>query len=158
MNTPHTDPINFHEKSAWAVLISTVVIYGAYFVAVFAMPAAEVGAPITLFFLLVGAVVAQIIALTVSHILFAVREAPEAEDERDRLIDLKSDRVGAWVLAAGAMLIVLALIAGGTIGAASDSSWNIPGPFIMGNLLLLVFVLSEIVKRVSQVVHYRKGV
>jgi len=159
MSQPHPEPIHFQEKSAWAVLISTFLIYGAYFVVVLiTMSATEDRAPDKLFYLLIGAVIAQVIALTVSHILFAVRAAPESKDERDHVIELKSDRIGGWVLGAGAMLVVLTLIAGGTIGSDGDSALRFPGYFVMGNLLLLVFVLSEIVKRVSQVVYYRSGV
>lgn len=159
MSQPHPDPIHFQEKSAWAVLISTFLIYGAYFVViVITMSATEERAPDNLFYLLIGAIIAQIIALTASHILFAVRAAPESKDERDHVIELKSDRIGGWVLGTGVMLVILTLVAGGTFGAEADSALRLPGSFVTGNLLLMVFVLSEIVKRVSQVIYYRKGV
>ncbi len=151
-------PAAFEEKSAWAVLGSTVLVWGAYFIAAVALPAPPEARPFPLFFFFIGAVIAQVIILTAAHIAFAIHARPDAADERDRLIDLKSDRNGGWVLNFGAMLVALALVWGGTFDRLPFPPWSMPAPYIFGNLLVLVFVLATVVKHVTQIAYYRRGV
>ncbi|MPY86745.1 MAG: hypothetical protein GEU99_02365 [Luteitalea sp.] len=150
-------PMPFEEKSAWAVVASTVLVWGAYFSAAVALPAPPDVKPFPLFFFFIGAVVAQVVILVVAHIAFAIRAAPGPTDERDRLIELKADRNGDWVLSVGTMCVALVLIWGGTFNALPFPPWSMPAPYVFGNLLVLLFVLAEIVKRLLQIAYYRRG-
>lgn len=153
-----TVPMPFEEKSAWAVLGSTVLVWGAYFVLAAMLPVPSEVRPFPMFFLFIAAVTVQVVILTVAHIGMAIRAQPGPVDERDRLIELKADRNGGWVLSVGAMCIALVMIWGGTFKALPFPPWSMPGPYVFGHLIVLVFALAEVVKRVSQVRYYRRGV
>jgi len=151
-------PKPFEEKIAWTVLGSMVLVWGLYFAAAVALPVPPEAKPFPSFFFFVGAVVAQVIILIVATIALAMHSRPEPSDERDRLIELMSDRNGAWVLSFGAMMVALVLVWGGTFDRLPFPPWSMPTPYVFGNLLVFVFVLAEVVKRISQIAYYRRGI
>lgn len=67
-----------------------------------------------------------------------------AEDERDRLIALRGERVGGYVLALG--------VFGGLVLAMAE----LP-PFYIAHALLLAWVLAELVEGATRIVLYRRG-
>jgi flagellar biosynthesis protein FliQ len=91
--------MNFHEKSAWACLVSILVVYTPYFWTVFQRPMATVGlfvtAVIILAVLLTGFHIAN--ALAARSIRDTVTTPPH--DELDRIIELKSAKLSGTVLA-----------------------------------------------------------
>ncbi len=105
--------MSYHEKSAWACLISIVVVFAPYFLVVFGHPTAYVG-------LFVAAVVGLITLLVGFHVVNAIVTAsihktghtPKA-DELDQIIELRAARLSGLVLG----IIVLAWSVGVMLGA-----------------------------------------
>jgi hypothetical protein len=94
---------------------------------------------------MIGSVIAFIIILVIAHIIVGVirRKPAEDEDERDRMIELRAERVGAYALGAVALTGVFLSLRMGDFRAA--------------NFLFLALVFSEIAKRIWQVFLYRRG-
>jgi hypothetical protein len=135
--------VSFREKSVAATLVALLVVYGGYFATAFSRgldaPAPAIDGA------LVRTVGTLISLLIVFHILIAVFDHKQKVDERDRMITLIGDRNGGYVAgfgALGAMLMLLAQLA--------------PGYVI--HVLLGAMVLGEIVKIVTQLYLYRRGV
>ena len=101
------------------------------------------------FLILIGvSIVARIIIMIIFHIINAIATREEdvpAEDERDKLIKLKSTRNSYYVFTSGFTMSIIALAVGMPV------YW-----------LFIVFVItgliSEIVDNSSQIYYYRKGV
>jgi hypothetical protein len=94
---------------------------------------------------MIGSVIAFIIILVVAHIIVGVvrRQPAEEEDERDRMIELRAEGVGGFVL-------------GAVVLAGMFRSLHL-GDFAAANFLFLALVFSEIAKRLWQVFLYRRG-
>lgn len=148
--------MTYQEKGVWAGLLTTLVIYGGYFVAV--CPLSEAGTMSTI--VLFGcAVVAQIVALIVLHSLFAVTSDSDLTDERDTSIEWKGYRTAYAVLAVGVVLSIGGLVwrevkEGMSVG---DGSAGTLTPFVIAHILLLCFVMAEAAKYVTQILCYRRG-
>lgn len=142
--------MSFREKIAWASLGTTLAIYAAYFALVFGTPAGSTVAGV--FQLLSAAIALQTLAMIGLSVWFVTQGRLESADERDRAIDTRAYRNAYFVLAPGAVLACLYATAG---NALSESLR--PGLLVVGNFLLLCFVLAELVKFATQVVHYRRS-
>ena len=93
-----------------------------------------------------AAVVPLVVLTVISHIVLALVNPREAGayDERDRLITLRGEHVGGFVLAVGVFVsLVLAM-------AESPSFW-------IANALLLGWVLAELTAGAIRIVPYRRG-
>lgn len=135
----------FRETSAWISLVTTLLVYAYYFWSVLGMRGA--GGPETIG-LLIGCVVILVVLQIIFHIAAAIRSpraAQTPQDEREKMIALKSMSVAYYVVASGAVLAAMGLV---FVGNA----------FAMANLLLLSLVAAEIVKYASQIVFFRRGV
>jgi hypothetical protein len=134
-------PLSFQEKSLWVTLLSTLVIYGGYFLR--ALTAGgdreQVG---TLFVTVVGLLVFVQLA---AHVVLAAHKRPEGKDERDRQIGLVAQRNAYYVLMTGIWL---------GLGVASMSL----GRFWYAHALLFAVVIAEVTRCGSQLVYYRRGV
>jgi hypothetical protein len=138
--------MSFQEKSAIAIIGALVVVYGAYFalVARISLTSTE-AAGIAYKPLLVLSIVPVAVLAAVSHIVLAVRNPKEANayDERDRLITLRAERLGGYVLAVGVFAaIVLAMFEF--------------RPFYLANALMLTWVLAEITDNAVKIALYRR--
>lgn len=154
--------MSFEEKSAWAVLLSTVLVWGFYFVAAVTLAVPPDVKPFPLFGFFIAAIVAQTVVLVVMHVAIALhavvrRKELAQPDERDRLIAMRAERNANWVLSFGSMSVALVLIWGGTFDALPMPPWSMPAPYVFGHLLVVVFALAEVVNRVSQIIAYRRG-
>ncbi|MCA1735125.1 MAG: hypothetical protein LC739_03140 [Actinobacteria bacterium] len=138
--------MSFQEKSAIATLGGLLLVYGAYFAIVGRWMAASPVNEIAYQPLMFIAVVALVILAVVSHILIAVVNPKEADalDERDRLIGLRGERVGGYVLAVGVFAgLVFAMIE--------------VDHFYVAQTLLLSLVLAQASDEASKIVLYRRG-
>ena len=141
----------FREKSAWASLAATVAVYSVYFTILLQRAPAGPGQMQPYLGLLFGCVVTLIVVQIIlqSAIAIAMRgQARLPPDERERLINLKSDRIAMGVLSAsvaclwlGCMIVPAALTGGG----------------VLANLMLLTLVLSAAVKYASQIVYFHRA-
>jgi len=138
--------MTFHEKSALTMTGLLAIVFGGYFTlvlgAVARVPQREVGYTALL---IVASVVLAVLA-AVSHIVLALvfRAQANAFDERDRLVELRSERIAGYVLALGVFAgIGLAMV-------QVDRFW-------IAQVLIAALVLAEITDGVSKVVLYRRG-
>jgi hypothetical protein len=142
--------LSYQEKSILGSLLAMVVVYGYYFAAVLrdaSQPEFNVGR-------LVLAVIAIIVIEIVYHIVLAIESKPEPKDERDILIASKAYRNAYFLLATGAFLVIACVI---MAGLARDAARIIVTPFITVNLVLFFMVLAELMKFLTQLFYYRRG-
>jgi hypothetical protein len=138
--------MSFHEKSAIATTATLVVVYGAYFAIVGRWLASAPVDEIVYQPLLIVAIVPLAVLAAVSHTVMALMnpKAANAYDERDRLISLRAERTGGYVLAIGVFAgLVLAMA-------------ELP-PFFIAHALLLGWITAELTDNVMKVVLYRRG-
>ncbi len=144
------------EVNIWLSLASTVVIYGVFFWSTASgavQGADQIG-------LLIGLVILQVIALVAIEIGLAIFRKPEQADERDVLIDLRSFRSAYFVLAGSVATAAIGYLAWGGLASvpeAAEAGLAPPSVAVVGNAILLCFVLAEIAKCGTQVVLYRRG-
>jgi len=144
--------LSYQEKSILGSLLAMVVVYGYYFAAVLrdaSRPGFNVGR-------LVLAVIAIIVIEIVYHIVLALESKPEPKDERDILIECKAYRNAYFLLATGAFLVIACIIMAGLARDAAPTR-IIVTPFITVNLVLFFMVLAELMKFLTQLYYYRRG-
>jgi cytochrome b561 len=75
------------------------------------------------------------------------RDAREPKDERERLIDLKALRLAYYTFLIGTFggIFLLLHVAGA-------------GPGVIGLVVMVAFVASQIAKHIARIVYYRRGV
>ncbi|MHC5108883.1 MAG: hypothetical protein ACYTHJ_03275 [Planctomycetota bacterium] len=156
--------MTFREKSVWACLVTTVLIYGVYFILAVAMYRAGEADGITFLVAFALAVATQVVALIVLHIVlgaFAARSSPGREDERDHAIERRSNRNAHIILTCGVLatiglLVQRSILSAGSQEGAGAASSSLDG-FMVGHALLVCFILSEVVHYGTQLLYYRRG-
>jgi len=86
---------------------------------------------------------AQIVIQTVMAIIYR-DEVQEGSDERESLIRLKATSISHYVLISG-------------VWVASVTFYLHPSAFMLMNLFIVFFIVSEIVGYVSQLIYYQRG-
>jgi hypothetical protein len=140
--------ISYQEKSAWGSLVGLGLVAYWYFPTAFDI-ADNSNHPGSLFALSVGCIVAIIIIESIYHGVIALRGDNES-DERESLIDLKSERWSGYILAVGLFWLVGHIIANNALGETHE----------IGSLMVAVWVMfalsvSEVSKRIIQIIYYR---
>jgi hypothetical protein len=153
--------MSFREKSIWISLISTILIFGGYFLKVISLgglPAES--AKIAAMELSLRALFLIIIVEIIFQTLLAVSNRKAAEfgaDERDKLFEYKGNNFGYTVLVIGVFFtlgrIILLEINPGFI--EQSNLLNIP--FLTAHFLLFSFIFSEIVRFTAQLYYYRSS-
>ena len=136
--------MTFKEKSHWVVLVvavPTLLVYAVVIVPqVLGKPIAEVDWVVPMIVAMVGFVLANILGTIVAAISNP-REA-DLSDERDREIDRSGERIGNWLVVAGAVTgLVLAM-------AMADQFW-------IANAIFLGGLAASIVSSVAKIAAYR---
>lgn len=147
--------MSYQEKSIAGSLIVILVVYGYYFAAVLRSPGQTEFAGSALG-RLIFAVIAIIIIEIVYHIVLSVATKPE-KDERDAIIELKAYRNAYFAYGTGAFFVIACVIATGFAQSVAPTRL-IFTPFLLVNLVLLFMVVAEIVKFVTQLLYYTRGV
>ena len=136
----------YEERSVIVQLVSLVLILGGYLTTAVAMMAGEEPLPLIDYLpMFVVAIVLLVLVLTLGHIAALLFGLPENQDERDRLINWRSDSNASYVLEGGVLIGITAMV------FAVDSVW-------IAHFLLLSLLLQEIVKCSMQLFYYRQGV
>ncbi|MCX7359342.1 MAG: hypothetical protein NT015_14520 [Alphaproteobacteria bacterium] len=138
--------MSFREKRAWIVLVTYAAVFGGYF---FLLSQAwdEAYARGLTIGLTVGAIVVLVIVAVVLNIalaLLAPKEANAPADERETMIDLKSERISSYVQSAGVVCLIGALLVG----------WN---AILVAVLLQASLVIAELAKAGTQIAYFRRG-
>lgn len=139
--------MTFQEKSQWVTLLGLLVAFGGYFKSAWQtlLPtpiAADIQPDQAGLFL--GATILLVIILVAGHTVIAIFDGRADTDERDRLIELKGERYGSFVLAVG-------------VFASLCTAVFTEGNAIMAHVLLGYWVLASVVECLTQIVMYRRG-
>ncbi|WP_394693939.1 hypothetical protein [Hyphobacterium sp.] len=145
--------MSFQEKSNALMLGAIVLVYGIYFALVLGSPVMAGGELNTEIGLLMsnGLIIVTVVALVAiaifGHIVIALLNHKEAgsEDERDKLIEMRGDQRGG---------LVMGFFAVGAMGLAMIATPH----FWIVNTILAGLVAAEIIKAVSKMIDYRKGI
>lgn len=138
--------MTFQEKSTLTMTAIMVLVYGWYFTLVLGPIAGSPAREVAYTGLMVAVVVLLVILAAASHVVLAIafRSQANADDERDRLITLRSGEIAGYILAVGVCAgIGLAIM-------QSDTFW-------IAQALIGALVLAEVSKGVSKLVLYRRG-
>jgi hypothetical protein len=147
--------LSYQEKSILGSLVAVVVVYGYYFASVLrGATRPEFGAGSLGRLML--AVIAIVVIEIVYHIALALESNPEPKDERDILIECKAYRNAYFLLATGASLVMGYVIVAGLARDAAPTR-IIVAPFLTVNLVLFCLVVAELVKFLTQLFYYRRG-
>lgn len=134
--------LSFHQKSLWLMLISLVLVFGAYFATALPARGMNVEPENVLAFGLAVAVL--VVAQIVGHIMIAIVDRRPETDERDRAIGLKGMRNASYALST---VVFFALC----------TAVLVEGNFAFTHVLLGGWVLAQLIEIGSQLVLYRLG-
>jgi hypothetical protein len=136
--------MTFQEKSTLTMTAILVLVFGWYFTLVLGPIAGSPAREMAYTGLMVAVVVLLVILAAVSHAVLAIafRSQANADDERDRLITLRSERIAGYILAIG-VCVGLAMM-------QSDTFW-------IAQALIGALVLAEVTEGVIKLVLYRRG-
>jgi hypothetical protein len=136
--------LSYREKSIWGSLITTLVVYGYYFAGVFgrSRPTEINRAALAQLGLAVVFIVAMEI---VYHIVIAITSRVDPKDERDIQIEGKAYRNAYFLLVAGLFMLLGVIV---LVGMTE---------FLTVNLMLFSVVAAELLKSLTQLFLYRRG-
>ncbi|HXM62681.1 MAG TPA: hypothetical protein VN950_17610 [Terriglobales bacterium] len=137
--------LSYREQSIWGSLAITLIVYGYYFATVFS-GAQPSQIDRTALARLIGAVFVIVVIEIAYHILIALKSKVEPKDERDILIETKAYRNSYLLLVADLFMLMGTVVVFGLT------------PLLTVNLMLLSVVISEIVKYLTQLFFYRRGI
>ena len=139
--------MSFREKSAWITLIAILIVAAGYMTHGMFWGLNPPANPRWLE-ALIGVTVIFVAIEIVGHVVLAVRYPKDArtpKDERERLIDLRAERVAAYVYVVGSLIAISTVHLGANRIA-------------IVNAVLLAFILAEIVNYSARIVFHRRGV
>jgi hypothetical protein len=144
--------MSFKEKSAWISFGCILLVFGCYYFVLFsafmANPRANLFDNPELVRWFFAAIIVVIVLEIVLHVLIAIRSPKDAampKDERERLIGLKAIRNAYTVM------VIATILASVIVVHHGDNHW------LLGNVVLMVFVLGELVRFGSQGIYHRRG-
>ncbi len=137
--------MSFQQKSTSLMLVILLAVYGWYFTVIATWvvdsPVEEVAYQPVMFV----TVIALVVLAVIGHTLIAIVPPYEGDrtDERDRIIDLKGEWLGGFILGTGTVVALFL--------AMAEIHW-----FWIANTLLAGLVLSEVVTSITKLVYYRR--
>lgn len=135
------------ERTYWAMLVITIVVYGWYFTSVLTNLPADMDATnlfsFKLWAMMGGYVVLAIIVAVLANI--TQKEPMEEFDERDNIIDMKAERIASYVQAVA--------VFGTLVMVMFDFS-----RFVLAHALLATMVISTLIGISARLYLYRRGV
>jgi len=136
----------FREKIAWVAFVSTVLIWGAFFIILAVVPHDARGlAMLGPFIVATVAQAGVMIAAASIWAISAPKEANAPADERDRAIGLRATRMAYLTLILGVIAVIVWL------------HFGLHGPDTIF-ALAGAFILAEAVRFGATAIGYRKGV
>ena len=151
----------FRERALWASLALTLAIWGWYFarfVAAFSAREFDQGAATADFATSVVLIVIVQIVAAILVAIFTGRDAAAPADDREKAFALAAYRPAYLVLVMGIVMLMLS----GPVLLRIANEWQPappPGltPILLGNGLLFVLVLGEVVHATAQLIRFRMG-
>ncbi len=93
----------------------------------------------------ISIIILIVVVEIILHILLAGFHRPEAEDERDQLIELRATRNAYYLLVAGVVTANIAFLV-------------LAAPILVAHIILFFFILAESVAFITQLFYYRRGI
>ncbi|MFW5843689.1 MAG: hypothetical protein ACOCW6_07160 [Spirochaetota bacterium] len=152
--------MSFQEKRSVAIMVAGITIFAVYFAIVLsryrALPpaaAADAGQMLrfwaaAMLILIPVSVVAHIIILILFMIVYhatASEDAPDFEDERDKLIELKADRIAHVIFMIGFVAAMAAVVL----------NLSVTGMFVA---FAVSGLIAEVAGEAAKIRYYRRGV
>ncbi len=137
---------SYTEKCAWISLLA-LVIASLWYLNSYIGPLVSGSLEFSdMFGAVIGLIIVIVVVETAFHTVAAFEggDGDRSRDERDALIDAKSDRWPSYILGGG--------VISGIFASAMQP------PIITAHILLLALVLAEGAKLVTQLLYYRRGV
>lgn len=134
--------LTFQEKTHWICLIAVISVYGLYYLNVLPPVNGNMESPhIWQYFKYIGLLVFVIV---VGVVILAIKGRDEPVDERQQLIEMKADRVSAYLLHFGILIaIVVAMF--------------VPGNYWFIHTITVVGVLTDVVNKIQQLRSFKRG-
>jgi succinate dehydrogenase hydrophobic anchor subunit len=144
---------SFKEKSILVSMLALAGVYGSYFLSVLG---GEVEPSLAgMLIRMIAIVVALVVIHIAYHVVIALDDVSEEEDERDRAVGRRAAVFGYNVLVTTVLIVIGRML---ILGAwAEGGSGAGPDLFEITNLLLAGVVLGEIVYYGAQLYFYRRG-
>jgi hypothetical protein len=153
--------MSFREKSIWISLISTLLIFGDYFLNVIALAnLSEAVAKTTALELSIRAFVLIIIVEIIFQTVLALNNHKAANlgaDERDKLFEYKGNNFGYTVLVIGVLMTLGRMVSLEISPEFIEQFKVLDIPFLTAHILLFSFILSEVVRFSAQLYYYRSS-
>ena len=151
----------FREKTAWVSFVTTLVVWGYYFIAV--LRALSTGAPDG--GRLLGLLIACIAILVVMHIAAAIflaitspGDSDAPADERERMFGLKALRAAFYTLNSLALVVAFSSPVLAVIGPRLFPADPLTGTVIViASAIALAIVLAELVRTGSEIFYFRRA-
>ena len=142
--------MTFQEKSAWGLLVGIGLVSYFYFPAAFDI-ADSAPNPGALFGISIAGIIALVVIEAIYYAVIAGASGSDGSmDERDVMIDMRSERNASYVLGIGLFSLVGHIIA----------THSLAGEEVIGGLTIAVWILfaltaSEVAKLIFQIWYYR---
>jgi hypothetical protein len=153
--------MSFREKSIWISLISTLLIFGDYFLNIIALGnLPEQVAKTAALELSIRAFVLIIIVEIIFQSMLAVSNRKAAKlgaDERDKLYEYKGNNFGHTVLIIGVLMTLGRMVSLEISPEFIEQFKVLDIPFLTAHILLFSFILSEVVRFSAQLYYYRSS-
>lgn len=134
--------LTFQEKTLWVCLIAVIFVYGFYYLNVLPPVNGNMESPhIWQYFKYIGLLV---LVIVVGVVAIAIKDHDEPVDERHQLIEMKADRVSAYILHVGILIAILVAM-------------FVPGNFWFIHTLTIIGVLADIVNKIQQLRSFKRG-
>ena len=140
--------LSYQEKSIWASLIITSLMFIYYFSRVLGVVANPDIPESSLIIVFIGVITVTIFAQIVIQSIMAIiyrDEVKDGGDERESLIRLKATSISHYVLISGVWI-------------ACMTFYLNPSALMLMNVFIVFFVVSQIVGFVTQLIYYQRGV
>ena len=140
--------MSFREKIAWISVVTTVIVWGAYFTfAIRTLMTGGVPHPAVYMAAFTAALIIQAILAAAAAIIVAIlapKEASAAADERDKTVARRAYAVAYPVLISLIVCVAVTVYFGAT-------------PWDLVNGMMAAIVIAEIVHYGAQILGYRRG-
>jgi hypothetical protein len=150
--------MSFREKSAWACLVTTIVVYIPYFTYILSLYSRDALNATSILTAFLPAVIFQVVLNVAAHIAIAISSGKKQmiKDERDLAIESKSFRIAYYIVPSACVVAILFVMLFEADPTHMPIRHSLDLAFV-SQFFLLCFVVAEVTRYVTQVVCYRRG-
>ncbi len=146
------------ELNIWGELILNIVVCFYFFNGVFQLVPGSDKYAADLAEIIIGVVVIAVVYSIVVFGLINIITKAEAKDEMDRIIDVRSYKMGYIAMDIFVTLIMGHIILNESMGNIVSIGISEMTPILIAQLLLMTLVASSTVKSLSRLYNYKKGI